>query len=60
MQFGAVAAVYAWDRLGEAVARMTEHVLVVAVGRYVGNLCVADFDETADELRTALLELIAL
>ena len=35
MPFGAVAAVYAWDRVGEAIVRIIEHVLVVAIGRYV-------------------------
>ena len=60
MPFGAVAAVYAWDRLGEAIVRIIEYVLVVAVGRYVDDLFMADFEQTADELRSLLLELVSL
>ena len=60
MPFRAVAAVYARDRLGEAVAHIVEHELVVAVGRYVDDLCMADYAETATELRSFLLELVSL
>ena len=60
MPFGAVAAVYAWDRLGEAIVRIIEHILIVAVGRYVDDLFMADFAETSEELRSLLLELVGL
>ena len=60
MPFGAVAAVYAWDRLALALVRIIEYVLVVPVGRFVDDLFMADFEETAEELRTLLLELVSL
>ena len=41
MPFGAVAAVYAWNRLAAAVVRIIEYVLLVPVGRYVDDLFMA-------------------
>ena len=47
MPFGAVSAVYAWDRLGGALAAILQHFLIIPCSRYVDDLFWADFSASA-------------
>ena len=60
MPFGAVAAVYAWDRLGEAVAFAVSNLLVLPVSRYVDDLFTPVYTLYGEEIRSYILEIGAL
>ena len=60
MPFGAVASVYAWDRLGAALAAILQHFLLIPCARYVDDLFWADFEASASAGRQAALDLISL
>ena len=60
MPFGAVAAVYAWDRLGSAAQALAQHYLLLPVSRYVDDLFWIDHFISADSSRAALLELFTM
>ena len=60
MPFGAVAAVYAWDRLGGALAFLLQQVLLLPTARYVDDLFWVDFSRYAPETSRLALELISL
>ena len=49
MPFGAVASVYAWDRLGAAVTMIVSCCLILAISRYVDDIFWADFKSIASE-----------
>ncbi|MCP3913923.1 MAG: hypothetical protein GY711_00025, partial [bacterium] len=57
MPFGAVAAVYAWDRLAALVTAAACRGLVLAVNRYVDDLFFVDFADTAVASRQRLFAL---
>ncbi len=60
MPFGAVGAVYAWDRLGSAItAILIDHLLVPCI-RYVDDLFWVDFEETSLECREMVMEIVGL
>eukprot|EP00972_Heterocapsa_arctica_P112063 16429700-Heterocapsa_arctica.AAC.1 len=60
MPFGAVAAVYAWDRLGEAFNAILRKVFLFPASRYVDDLFVPVWATHAVESRKMLLEIINL
>ena len=60
MLFGAVSAVYAWDRLGGALAAILQHFLVIPCSRYVDDLFWADYSASADSGRVHALRFISL
>ena len=60
MPFGAVSAVYAWDRLGGALAAILQHFLVIPCSRYVDDLFWADYSASSEFGRTSALELVSL
>ena len=60
MPFGAVAAVYAWDRLGSSIASIVLELLDIPVNRYVDDLFWVDFADIASESRDILLEVVSL
>ena len=60
MPFGAVAAVYAWDRLGAAARAIILHVLYIFMCRYVDDLFGCDYALLAETTRRYLLSLFSL
>eukprot|EP00972_Heterocapsa_arctica_P037909 5580061-Heterocapsa_arctica.AAC.1 len=60
MPFGAVAAVYAWDCLGEAFNAVLRKVFLFPASRYVDDLFMPVWGSHAGESRTMLLEIINL
>lgn len=60
MPFGAVASVYAWDRLGAALAAILQEFLLIPCVRYVDDLFWVDFVAASAECRLAALECIDL
>ena len=60
MPFGAVAAVYAWDRLGAFLAGALTELFHLPVCRYVDDMFLVDFGELAAESRSLMLEVVAL
>ena len=58
MPFGAVGAVYAWDRLGSAVAAVLRSFFLVPVSRYVDDLFWAESSDTAHESRDLVMEVV--
>ena len=60
MPFGAVAAVYAWDRLGAALSSVLREMFLIPVIRYVDDLFWLDFSETSTSCRLLALEVVAL
>ena len=55
-----MAAVYAWDRLGEALTAILRDVFLFPVSRYVDDLFFTFFSEIAPEARDILLEAVGL
>ena len=60
MPFGAVSAVYAWDRLGGALTAILQHFLVLPCSRYVDDLFWADYSDSSESGRSSALELVSL
>jgi len=60
MPFGAVAAVYGWDRVADALSHVLMVILAIPVVRYVDDLFGACFAVHAEELRDMILELMAM
>ena len=60
MPFGAVSAVYAWDRLGDALTCILQKVFLFPVSRYVDDLFMPVWDEHSRESRRILLEAVSL
>ena len=60
MPFGAVGAVYAWDRIGEALQAIICRYLLIALQRYVDDFFGVDFHSCARQARMFLLELFQL
>jgi hypothetical protein len=60
MPFGAVGAVYAWDRVGAAVSAILRDWFLVPVVRYVDDLFWAEVDESAESCRELVLEVVSL
>ena len=60
MPFGAVAAVYAWDRLAAVLCVILLECFDIPVIRYVDDLFFIDFHSLSQETRSMLLEIISL
>ena len=60
MPFGAVSAVYAWDRLGDALTSILQKVFLFPASRYVDDLFMPLWSVHASESRQILLEVISL
>jgi len=60
MPFGAVAAVYGWDRVADALSHVMMMILSIPVVRYVDDLFGACFALHAEELRDLIVELMAM
>ena len=60
MPFGALSAVYAWDRLGACLTAILSRALAVPICRYVDDLFMAAYHSGASELRSQILEVIEL
>ena len=60
MPFGAVGAVYAWDRLGAFLTAVLQDVFLVAASRYVDDLFLVDYESTASEARSTMLAVVTL
>jgi len=60
MPFGAVAAVYAWDRLGGALTFLLQQILLLPTARYVDDLFWVDFSSCAQDTSGVALELVSL
>ncbi|CAE8619818.1 unnamed protein product [Polarella glacialis] len=60
MPFGAVGAVYAWDRLGAAITAVLIDMFLVPCSRYVDDLFWAEFEESATECRETVIEVVSL
>ena len=60
MPFGAVAAVYAWDRLGSAISSILLELMDLPVNRYVDDLFWVDYQAIAQESRSIVLEVVSL
>ena len=58
MPFGAVAAVYAWDRLGAFLAAVLSDFLLIPASRYVDDLFLVDYSECAAATRLIMLEVV--
>ena len=58
MPFGAVAAVYAWDRLGEALTAILRRVFLFPASRYVDDLFMPVWAAISGESRSILLEVV--
>eukprot|EP00972_Heterocapsa_arctica_P101306 14931839-Heterocapsa_arctica.AAC.1 len=59
MPFGAVAAVYAWDRLGEASTAILRKVFLFPASNYVDDLFMPSWAQCAEESRLMLIDIIA-
>ena len=60
MPFGAVAAVYAWDRVGEAITAIVSELLLIPLSRYVDDIFGPLFGTGAREARSLMVELVSL
>ncbi len=60
MPFGAVGAVYAWDRVGAAISAILRDYFLVPVVRYVDDLFLAETEASADSYRSLVLEVVSL
>ena len=60
MPFGAVGAVYSWDRLGAFLAGVLTDLFDIPVSRYVDDLFTTDFEELAEETREIMLAVVDL
>ena len=60
MPFGAVSAVYAWDRLGEAVTSILREVFLFPTSRYVDDLFMPVWASNSSEQRAILLEVVEI
>ena len=60
MPFGALAAVYAWDRLGAALQAILSRALTAPINRYVDDLFTISYNKGSDELREFIVEIIDL
>jgi hypothetical protein len=60
MPFGAVSAVYAWDRLGEAITAILRESMLLPVDRYVDDLFWIDWAETSSDTLSQVLELVSI
>ena len=60
MPFGAVSAVYAWDRLGEALTAILREVFLFPASRYVDDLFMAVWAQHSAESRDILLQVVSL
>ena len=60
MPFGALSAVYSWDRLGQCLQAIVAGVLCAPVNRYVDDLYLVCYRQGSRELRAFMLELIDL
>ena len=58
MPFGAVGAVYAWDRLAELVVEVLRREFDLPVARYVDDIFFVDFAGTAGEARDIILRVV--
>ena len=58
MPFGAVSAVYAWDRLGEAITAILRKVFLFPASRYVDDLFMPVWASISAETREILLEVV--
>merc|ERR1712023_492777 len=58
MPFGAVAAVYAWDRVGGALQHILQQMFLLPASRYVDDLFWCDFSSTASHGRALALQVI--
>ena len=58
MPFGAVSAVYVWDRLGEAVAAILREVFLFPASRYVDDLSMPAWASISSGQRVILLEVV--
>ena len=59
MPFGAVAAVYAWDRLGGAIQAILQRMFLIPCSRYVDDLFWADFSDCSDQGRQMALDVVS-
>lgn len=60
MPFGAVSAVYAWDRLGEALTAILREVFLFPASRYVDDLFMPTWASTSSSSRNILLQVIEI
>ena len=60
MPFGAVSAVYAWDRLGEAITSILHKVFLFPASRYVDDLFMPVWASNSAEQRAILLEVVGI
>ncbi len=60
MPFAAVGAVYAWDRLGSAVTAILIEKFLVPCIRYVHDLFWTDFEESSEDCRKMVMEVVSL
>ena len=59
MPFGAVAAVYAWDRLADAIVHVLMVTLCLPIVRYVDGLFGVCFRSQAERVRRCIVELVS-
>ena len=60
MPFGAVSAVYAWDRLGEAITAILRKVCLFPASRYVDDLFMPIWVSISGASREILLEVVSI
>ena len=60
MPFGAVSAVYAWDRLGEAITSILRELFLFPASRYVGDLFMPVWASNSSEQRAILFEVVEI
>ena len=60
MPFGAVAAVFAWDRIGVALQAIIAKVILVLLTRFVDDLFGAEFGQLAGAARSHVVEFVGL
>ena len=60
MPFGSLAAVYAWDRVGHALAHVIQHFILIPVNRYVDDLFGLCPEVFGSYVRGFIVELITL
>ena len=58
MPFGSLSAVYAWDRLGQFISKIIARGLSTPVNRYVDDLFLVDYQKSAKELLSSIIELV--
>ena len=57
MPFGALGAVYAWDRLGDAICHILSYFLILPLSRYVDDMFSPIYEKHSSEIRSCLIEL---